>query len=458
MREDVHRGQDLLSVAEVAVHGDSRSYRTYPFTVPPGTTALNLTFDVEPEQVGPYRQAVGVALYGPGGFRGIPGRSAPPFRIAADGAAPGFRPGPIEAGAWLAQVSLGYVLDGPPCAYRLRVWAEPAPGKALSDPIPELPAAVAGTGPRWYAGELHMHTYHSDGHRTVSELWQAVQRRRLDFFVLTDHNNLCGQAEVAALDAGAVLPIPGMEVTTLEGHLLAIGVATPIDWRLHHEGRSISAIVRDIHAAGGLAIIAHPGAAGSPFCHGCRWDLADVDPGEIDAVEVWNSPWHDDHAASNERSLAFWEAWLARGYRVPLTCGSDAHEGGPSFAPGVPKIYVYARKLSRAAILDGIRAGRVVVSSGPALRLDARAGEQTGGPGETLPAQGPLTIEATVAELTAPAQLRLIGNGAVLAAHELHADGTYRHVIARPASGWYRAELRGLDGAMLAMTSPLYVA
>jgi len=450
---------EVLSVEATAVHADSGTYRVHEFEVPRETAALALTFEVEPRRVGRYDQAVGVALYGPSGFRGVPGHGAPPHRIAGDSASPGFLPGPIEPGRWIAEVTLGYVLEGPPCTYRLWVAAEPGATPAQPRPAPSLPLAVAGTGPGWYGGDLHMHTYHSDGAWSVDELWQAVQRRGLDFFVLTDHNVISGLAELAAIDTGRVLPIPGMEVTMLRGHLVAAGVETPIDWRLNHGDRTIASIVRDVHAAGGVAIVAHPGAEGSPVCHGCRWDLADVDPAQIDAVEAWNGPWWMGEPEDNEYSLAFWEGWLGRGYRVPLCGDSDAHGGAPTFAAGVPTTYVYAQELSRAAILDGIRAGRIVVSSGPTLRLNGRAGAASGGPGATLPAGEPLLLEATASGLAAPARLRLVGNGAVLAEEVLEGDGHCRYECAVPDAGWYRADLRSLgDGAMLAVASPLYVA
>lgn len=459
MREDRPRNEALLLVHETVGHGDSRTYRSYPFEVPRGTTALNLTFGVEPREVGPYAQAIDVALYGPSGLRGIPGRTSWPARLTAGGATPGLIPGPIEPGPWTVEVSLGYVLDGPPCSYQARVWAETTPVGAPLE-VATLPTAIANTRPGWYAGDLHMHTHHSDGWWSVADLWQAVQRRGLDFFVLTDHNILSGLAEVAALETGRVLPLPGLEVTTMHGHLLAIGKQTLIDWRLDRGERSIAGITRDVHAAGALAIIAHPRVEGSPYCHGCRWDLSDVDPAAINAVEVWNGPWRSGQDGDdNERGLRFWEDWLNRGYRLPLSGGSDAHGEEPDFTPGVPTTYVYARELSRDAILEGLRAGRVVLSSGPLLHLHARAGEATGGPGDTLPARGPHALDATVSALTAPARLRLIGNGDILFEQVLSADGTCSCVIERPEVGWYRADLRdAASGAMLALTSTLYLA
>jgi hypothetical protein len=183
-----------------------------------------------------------------------------------------------------------------------------------------------------------------------------------------------------------------------------------------------------------------------------------VDPAQVDAVEAWNGPWWMGEPEDNEFSLAFWEDWLARGYRVPLCGDSDAHGGEPTFKAGVPTTYVYAHELSRAAILDGIRAGRTVVSSGPTLRLSGHVGTASARPGETLPAGGPLLLQATVSGLAGPARLRLVGNGSVLAEQLLDGEGDCCYECAVAAPGWYRADLRSAgDGAMLAVASPLYV-
>jgi len=289
----------LLSIQEVVTHADSRTFRGHPFTVGPDVGTLHLDFHVEPRAVGPYEQSIKVALFGPDGARGLPGRGLFPARLGPDGATPGLLLGPLTPGTWTAEVCLDYVLDGPPCTYQVDVWAEAGAGASRSaedqsSPLvsPALPLDVPSAGPRWYAGDLHMHTVHSDGRWTTAQLLAAVRRRGLDFFALTDHNTQSALRELAAADLADLLPLPGVEVTTNAGHLLAIGVERPIDWRLAAgRGGTIDAIVRAVHDAGGLAIIAHPGSQGSPVCHGCAWELMDVDPARIDAVEAWNGPW-----------------------------------------------------------------------------------------------------------------------------------------------------------------------
>jgi hypothetical protein len=99
----------------------------------------------------------------------------------------------------------------------------------------------------------------------------------------------------------------------------------------------------------------------------------------------------------------------------------------------------------------------MVVSSGPALRLTAQAGEATAIPGDTLPATGPFSLGATVANLSEPARLVLRGNGAILAEQVVEGEGRCRYTREQVVPGWYRAELRALQGgAMLALASPLF--
>lgn len=448
---------ELLSISAEVTHKDTYSERVHEFQVPEHAGTLCLTFEVEPRRVGPYGQAIGVLLHDPASYRGAPGRSDPPARIGAWGATPGLVPGPLQPGTWKAEVNMNYVLEGPACTYTLRIWLEDdATQEVLPSPRP-LPAAIPGTGPGWYAGDLHMHSHHSDGRWSIAELWHALQQRSLDFFVLTDHNALTGQAEVAALDTGRVLPIPGIEVTMRKGHMLAIGVDSLISWWVGRDNRTIADVIRDIHAAGGVAIIAHPGADASPICHGCRWEMANVDPRDVDAVEVWNSAWQLDE--DNDNSMIFYDAWLARGYRVPISGGSDEHGDQPTFPTGVPTTYVYAQELSRQAILDGLRAGHTVVSSGSTtMRVAVSAGGVAAMPGDTLQAAGPFSFEAVVTDLTTPARLTLLGNGAVLAEQVLDGSGTCVYTSNQPQPGWYRAELRNLDGtSMLAIASPIFL-
>src|SRR5260221_11031337 len=83
-------------------------------------------------------------------------------------------------------------------------------------PPRDLPAV---DGLRWFAGDLHAHTVHSDGALTVSELAVLAARTGLDFLAITDHNTVSHHPflEAASRHSGVAL-IPGQEVTTELGH------------------------------------------------------------------------------------------------------------------------------------------------------------------------------------------------------------------------------------------------
>jgi predicted metal-dependent phosphoesterase TrpH len=108
--------------------------------------------------------------------------------------------------------------------------------------------------------DLHIHTVHSyDGTSSVSAvLKQAADYADLDVIAITDHDTLAGVREAMDLAPSyGIEVIPGCEVSTAEGHLLALFIeqAIPADLPLVQT-------VRLIGEQGGLCIAAHPTAWG----------------------------------------------------------------------------------------------------------------------------------------------------------------------------------------------------
>lgn len=103
--------------------------------------------------------------------------------------------------------------------------------------------------------DLHMHTTASDGVATAQQVLDHVARHtNLDVIAITDHDRL--DASLWAYEHRSRYPfeiIPGMEVTTREGHVLALWISHPIPW-----GMSLIETVSAIHEQDGIAIIAHP--------------------------------------------------------------------------------------------------------------------------------------------------------------------------------------------------------
>ncbi len=111
--------------------------------------------------------------------------------------------------------------------------------------------------------DLHMHTTGSlDVRRRTSGLTpqEAVLsgvEAGLSALAITDHDNLPSSYEAWNFAEKEGLPIeliPGVEITTVDGHLIGLHLTSPIPF-----GLSIAESVRSIHAQSGLAILPHPG-------------------------------------------------------------------------------------------------------------------------------------------------------------------------------------------------------
>lgn len=103
--------------------------------------------------------------------------------------------------------------------------------------------------------DLHVHTTYSDGTGTVAAVLEwAANFTGLDAVAITDHDTLDGAYE--ALDQAekfGIQVIPGCEITTREGHLLALFIYHPVP-----RGLSMLESVLRVAEQGGLCAPAHP--------------------------------------------------------------------------------------------------------------------------------------------------------------------------------------------------------
>ena len=171
-----------------------------------------------------------------------------------------------------------------------------------------------------YNFDLHTHSLFSgDGVSSPEELITAARAKGLHGFAITDHNTC--EAVTYLLEKGLMradgqpvddfLIIPGVEVTTAEGHLLCIGTTLPEAQKL--KGRPAREVCDMIHAAGGLAIPPHPYDL---FRAGIRFSALEMLP--IDAIEVFN-------AATTLRRYNRYAFKYAQERGLPMTAASDAH-------------------------------------------------------------------------------------------------------------------------------------
>ena len=104
--------------------------------------------------------------------------------------------------------------------------------------------------------DLHMHTTASDGRYSVQNVLDfiATHRPHLNVIAITDHDTL--NASLWARDHAHLYPfdiVTGLEVTSRDGHVLALWVGTLIPANM-----SLEDTAQAIREAGGIAILAHP--------------------------------------------------------------------------------------------------------------------------------------------------------------------------------------------------------
>lgn len=146
-----------------------------------------------------------------------------------------------------------------------------------------------GGGPRGKA-DMHLHSLYSDGTASVAEILEHVEHRTdLDVIAITDHERIDGALRAAELHAAGDYSfdlVVGEEITTRRGHVLALFITERLPAL-----RPLEETLRAIHAAGGLAIAAHP-LAPVPLSVGARAlrrvrDHPDRDVA-FDALELFN--------------------------------------------------------------------------------------------------------------------------------------------------------------------------
>lgn len=353
-------------------------------------------------------------------------------------------------------------------------------------------------------GVLHVHSRKSDGRGSIDEIAAAAARVGLRFVVTTDHGDGTRPAEPPSYHSG-VLCIDGAEISTRNGHYLAIGMETA-PYPLGGDSRGVA---EDVRRLGGFGAAAHPDSPREEL----RWSDWTV---PIDGAELLNldTGWRV-HAFSRgpgekllllgslftypflpaetiarlaTRSEEVHRRWVEMAAEQPIVglAGVDAHaklslvdsdEGGNRFSIPIPSyessfgalsLHVMpARPFTGDApgdadsLLQGIRQGRVYVSidgwAGPAaFEFSATDGARTVGYGESMVAGPPITLRG---RSNAPAGYSAtVWRGTSIVRQGLPARAFELTVGSEP--GVYRAEIRRSDDtdapAWLA-ANPIYV-
>ncbi|QSG15601.1 Metal-dependent phosphoesterase (PHP family) [Halapricum desulfuricans] len=193
--------------------------------------------------------------------------------------------------------------------------------------------------------ELHVHSSLSyDGRDSVDALLERAQNASLDALAITDHDEFDASREaVEKAPAYDLVGIPGMEVTSDAGHVLALGISEAIP-----SGLPFVETLDRIHDHGGIAVVPHPFQESRS---GVMANISRVELARADAIEVYNSRLLTGYANKQAREFA-------TEHGIPMTAGSDAHIAE---MVGRAITNVDADERSVEAILSAIAEGRTEI-------------------------------------------------------------------------------------------------
>lgn len=185
--------------------------------------------------------------------------------------------------------------------------------------------------------DLHVHTvYSGDSTCEVENAILSAKAKGLDGIAITDHDSVAGleEAREFARDKD-FLVIPGIEVSSKDGHILGLGIEKTVP-----QGLPADSTVNKIRDQGGVAIAAHPFSV----------NLRPLSPlkSDFDAIEVFNSRRYIGNRLTKK---------YVDHNHIPATAGSDAHFCDEIGLAGVR----IDANLKVNDILDEIKRGNAIV-------------------------------------------------------------------------------------------------
>ncbi|MDK2875998.1 MAG: hypothetical protein PWQ22_408 [Archaeoglobaceae archaeon] len=183
--------------------------------------------------------------------------------------------------------------------------------------------------------ELHVHSNYSDGRDSVKRILMSAIEKRIDVLSITDHDTVDGSLSAMEIVSAEKLPlvvIPGIEISTRSGHLLAYGVSKSIE-----KGLGMRETCEEVRGLKGLTVLAHP------FDFLRNGTLRKEDFRFVDCVEVFNAKSYFNFLAKR----------YAKRYNKKGIGGSDAHR-----ASDVGIVINHLEAPNKESILNAIYDGR----------------------------------------------------------------------------------------------------
>lgn len=158
--------------------------------------------------------------------------------------------------------------------------------------------------------DLHLHScYSADAIGSPDEIIKSLKKRDLHGMALTDHNTIEGCEHLHKITPSDFVVIPGMEISTADGHLLAYNVTKKIP-----SGLSVDETVDLILDEGGTPVVPHL----FRLLSGIKEEKLKGIRTKIAAIEVFNGC---SVPNSNLKT-----AKVAQKFNLGGTGGSDSHD------------------------------------------------------------------------------------------------------------------------------------
>jgi len=365
--------------------------------------------------------------------------------------------------------------------------------------VPDPPVVLsvgAGGDARPVRGAIHVHTRRSDGTGTVEDVAAAAQRAGLQFVIFTDHGDATRGSDTPVY-RGGVLCIDAVEISTNDGHVVALGLPqSPFPL-----GGEVGDVIEDVQRLGGMSIAAHPDST-RPDLRWTKWDAP------FDGLEWLNgdSQWRDESWSTLGRSLLTYpfspvstlaalldrpddlmKQWdtLLRSRSVVAVAGVDAHARiGPgressrrsvslhvpsyeqsfrALSISLPDAQLHGNALDDArTVVEALRSGHLYSSvdglAAPAVfGFTATSGAHRAQMGDRLPLDGIVALRAQ-AHAPAGSSIRLLMDGTTVAS----APPPVLEFVAPPNPGVYRVEIDvagspGRPPVPWIVSNPIYV-
>jgi predicted metal-dependent phosphoesterase TrpH len=166
--------------------------------------------------------------------------------------------------------------------------------------------------------DLHIHTSHGDGLDSVERIFEHVEAHTdLDVIAITEHDSLetaLDARETWARGAYGFDLVPGVEVTTLEGHVVALYVEEPLP-----SLRRVEETIEAVRRQGGVCFVPHP----------MSWLTRSIGPGTFKRVAQAGLSFDAIEIASASPTTRLYLEKARRlndeTYRLPGVGASDAH-------------------------------------------------------------------------------------------------------------------------------------